>query len=195
MQRPVHLRRIAEAIGGILRHCPADRRDQCARDVGSERAEVRRLGCDVSECGGGWCVAHERSRPGEHLEQHHPNCVQVGRCGAGLTSNLLRRQVLRCSDELTATNAGVCELVEASRDAEVEQLDASVGCQHDVRRLHVPVHDARRMSLTKRRENRGRDPNRPRGVERTVACDDVGEGSALDELHDEVQVVVRLAQS
>jgi hypothetical protein len=77
------------------------------------------------------------------------------------------------------------------RDAEVEHLDRAVARQKQVRRLHVAMHDARRMSRRENVEHLHADGDRDRGGQLAASrFGQVFDRRAIEQLHDDVRGAV-----
>ena len=122
------------------------------------------------------------ARPGEHLVEHAAERVEVGAAVDGIARDLLGRHVLgRPEDGEAAQRAlpvgrGPLARLSVERDghAEVEQLDLgrlAVAGQHQVLRLEVAVHEARRVRRLERLRRLDRDAHRlaPRRVGRSAS--------------------------
>ena len=79
-------------------------------------------------------------RPGQALERHDAERVDVGGGGRGPALGLLGGEVLRGAHHLAG--AGQPDALGRAGDAEVGDLDLPVGRDEQVGRLHVAVHDA-----------------------------------------------------
>jgi hypothetical protein len=81
-------------------------------------------------------LAGERQASGERLEQHQAHRVPIARLAEPFARALLRRHVERRARRIVVLDADL------RRQSEVEQDDAAVGLDQDVRRLHVAVKPA-----------------------------------------------------
>ena len=85
-------------------------------------------------------------------------------------------------------------VLEAVGNAEVRQLDDALGVDHDVLRLDVAVDDAVVIpGGVKRRGDRFADQEAVRLLDVLLAAEEIGEGIAVDELHDVEPLAVRIA--
>jgi len=187
--RCVHL---AQARAGLLdRGALARVAFQQSRDGGCEAGVAERnrdvVENDGAQCGAG-AGAVERAAPVGGVEEsraerpqvscrHDRGAVEQFRCYVGL-----------CAHDPATGQPGVPGNVS---DTEVGQLGLVPSRDHDVVRLDVPVHDAERVRGGQDVEHLQAVTGHPRGGQRAVARDQLTEGRAVDELHDEVGGAVR----
>ena len=178
---------------GLLRRGPVTDLGELDRDPGRvlDRRRPERRGELLQDA-----IARVPLRPGDDLVQQRPEQIHVG----GGTDLLdARRGHLRRHVARRARDAGdpLCLLVEAHREAPVDDVDLLERADHHVLRLEIPVHDAatvgevdrvadlhERPQLAVHILGRGRIVG---GVQRGQA---VPPRRALDELHDEDRLVV-----
>src|SRR5882724_4177007 len=79
---------------------------------------------------------------GEHFIQNDAQAIDVGPFVHLLTQNLLRRHVLRRSDDIAGLGQLGVSLALRRRDAEVHDLEQTVVVDQDVRWFQIAVHDA-----------------------------------------------------
>ena len=162
--------------------------EQAAERAGQVRRDVRRA--VQARDGGLEGVPGVLAARGDALEEHEPERVDVGRGPDRLAADLLGREVRRGADH--HAGGGDVRGVGEDGDAEVRQVGAALGVEQDVARLDVAVHDAVAVHV-----GEGVRQGRPEGDDvaeaQRAAADAVGEGLALDELHDEVGAAALLA--
>ena len=168
-------------VAGHRREQVAQRRRQLRRDLGGA-VQAGDRGLEG--------VARELPAGGDALEEHQAQRVDVGGRSDLLTAHLLRRQVRRGADD--HAGGGDVRGVGEHGDAEVRQVRAPVGVEQHVAGLDVAVHDAVAVHVGQRVAEGRAEGDDVAERERTAA-DAVGEGLALDELHDEVGAVALLA--
>ena len=132
----------------------------------------------------------ERPPPGEELECDHAQRIAVGGCGRRLPACLLGREITRSPED----RARKGERVEPScrRDPEVADVDAVCSVEEKVPRLHIAVDDLACVGGVERARGRLEPAERPLRVNRAGA-ETVVDGSALEELHDDVRAPLVLA--
>ena len=164
----------------LLGHRPADDRSQVGRDL---RRQVRHRVVEMGQGGRDRGVGVEGPVPGQALERHHAERVDVG-CGRrGGAAGLLGREVLRRAHHLAG--GGQAEAVGGAGDAEVGDLHLPVGRDQQVGRLHVAVHDAGPVRGADRVGRLGHQVADHLGVERLAAAQQRRERLPVDELHHE----------
>jgi hypothetical protein len=129
------------------------------------------------------CGGLERGTAGDHLVEYHPEGVDVGAAVHGVPAELLGGHVPRAADDAAVVARG------AARDAEVHQLrhhaDADALADHDVRGLHVGVHDAQRVRGLQGRPDLQRHGQRVASTERALG-EQGGQRSTVDQLHHQI---------
>ena len=110
-----------------------------------------------------------------------------------LAPRLLGREVPQGADDEPGRGEAVGEVVEPLGDAEVGELGVAARVEEDVGRLDVAVHDAAGVGGAERRQHLGRDPHRLVLGQLSTIGHRLGERRAVDELHHDEQLAVRLA--
>ncbi len=110
------------------------------------------------------------------------------RASTGVALRLLGGQVRRGAEHGARLRRGLG--AEHARDAEVHDLDRAVARDHDVAGLDVAVDHALCVRRRDRRRDLLRDLGRLNGGGLAAGRHELGEGAALDELHDDVLRVV-----
>ena len=134
-----------EPLIGILREQPHHQRVDLGRDIGAARRRRRRgLGDDrvhVLE------VGRTLVQPlgGQHLPEADPEREQVATPIDALAATLLGRQVADLA--LHRPGLGLVRAIRRLRHAEVDDLDAALVADHEVRGRHVAMHDAERTAV------------------------------------------------
>ncbi len=141
---------------------------------------------------GGGVLARKRRLASQHLEEHAPEAVDVGRRAYLLARELLGAHVYRGAHG----HAGLRELVLAcfgarARDAEIGDERVTVG-EHHVLGLDIAMNDALRMRIAQRVGDFERDPNRVLHGQLLLPVQPVAHGLAVDERHDIVQQIFRV---
>ncbi|MGX1491501.1 hypothetical protein RKD41_003760 [Streptomyces tendae] len=136
-------------------------------------------------------VRVERQPPGDELEQHDADRVQIGAGVHAPAEGLLRREVLRGADDHAGLRHRRHAGLHGARDAEVHDLDDAALVQHDVARLDVAVDQAHLVADLQRGEHVRGDLQRLVGGHRAGLphglVEDGAERTALDVLHDDVR--------
>ena len=130
-------------------------------------------------------VAGVRQLAGDHAVADDAEGVLVRAAIDGRTLRLLGRHVVRRADDHPGARESARRL-ERLRDSEVRQHHAPVVVEHDVRRLHVAVHDA---ALVRMSQGARRFPEHALDVvhrQRLLLIEHILERRALDVLHHEV---------
>ncbi len=145
------------------------------------------------------CVGREGEPPGEHPEGHERERVYVAPAVHIARRELLGAHVLGCADHEAGLRDLLAFVVERFRDAEVHDLrfvlSAAPATNHDVVGLQIAMHDSQFVRGAQRLRYLRSDLRRARGIERTLALDDLRQRLAIDVLHGEVQQTVgRLAE-
>ena len=122
---------------------------------------------------------------GEHLEQHHPQRVQVRLPGDGLPERLLGRDVVGGAEHAPGDRQPF--LCERARDPKVRDLGSAFLADQHVVGLDVAMHDLALVGGAERARDLDRVGDRLRDVERPFAADDVLEVLAFDVLEDYVR--------
>ena len=143
-QQPDHLGRGGRAVRRVLFQQPGDDRVQLGWHLAAQRGHRRGCLLDVLSQHLERGTAIERRRADEHLVQYAAEGVQVGGGGDRSLPCLFRRHVPGGAQGCVRAGQLVAavDVVEDQADAEVQHLHHPAGGQHDVGRLHVPVHDA-----------------------------------------------------
>jgi len=81
------------------------------------------------------------------------------------------------------------------RQAEIEDLDAPVGADHDVRALEVAVDHAPVVSVRHGGHNLAREVEGGRHRHRTAAADHLRKGYAFDVLHDQEWLLTEIVHA
>ena len=136
-----------------------------------------------------------RGRPGDQEGEHAREGVAV-RGGAHLAARpLLGRRVRRRADPVGLGRHGVGDRGETCQP-EVREVGRPVGAaaQQDVRRLHVPVHQAGRVRGVQGGGHLLDHGHGRRRVDRSVLGDERAQVDAVDQLHDEHEQPLVLAR-
>ncbi len=156
-------------------------------DVGGELADpgTGRLNVEVEDAHRLWGV--EGDPPGEHLEEHAAEGVDVGACVHGLAAGLLGRHVGGGAEHDAGLGQG--RLALHLGDSEVEdfhELELVAALDHiDVGRFHVPVDHAHVVGgLESAGDLQGEVPG-PGPRQAVLGAQDLLEVLALEQLHDE----------
>ena len=160
-----------------LGHVPPSGAQWPGRDVGvvAHRGQGR---------GGGELVLS-----GEHLVQDHAEGVEVALRAGGPAHGLLGRHVRRCAEHLARSRESRrIRGDERGGDAEVEDLHRPVGTEHQVGGLEVPVHQRVGVGHGQDRAHLSGDRHGP-GDGNLGLVQKRGDGTAVDELHDQIEVV------
>ncbi len=132
-------------------------------------------------------VTGERRPPGKHLIQRGPERIDVTCRGRLTPGQQLGRQIRGGAQD----GAGGCPRLVADDpcDAEVRQLHLAA-IEQNVRRLEIPVHNARRVRRGQPVADLRRDPRGLRGRQRAAAPLPTGvQVTAADQLHHERELV------
>ena len=123
--------------------------------------------------------------PGQHLEQHAPQAVQIAPAvQRSVGQRLLRAHVgWRADGKPGVGQATVIECAHRLGDSEVGH-DRVAAFQQDVLRLDVPVDHPSRMGVTQRIGDFARDLDRIGDRERPLAAELVAQRFPLDQRHD-----------
>ena len=148
-----HGRGALVAVPMILGHGLAANFRKARRQVRHQLAQGHRLIRDLLDGHRNRTVRLKRELARKHLIHHHAHRVNVGG-GVGRHSlGLLRADVMHRADGLIPQGI-VFRLGEAG-NAEIHQLDLTVGLQHDVLRLYVPMHHALAVGVAQRLQHLG----------------------------------------
>ncbi len=136
-------------------------------------------------------VAVEDQLTGDHLEEHHPDRVEVGAGVHRLAQRLLGREVLRGADHHAGLGHRGDPALQRAGDAEVHDLDVALAVEHDVPGLDVTVHQAHVVRGLQRVQHTDGDPQRLLDRHRAVLADRLVDGVpqalAVDQLHHDVR--------
>ena len=163
---------MAASHGGVSGRSSREVRGVVLAQTLEQRAE-RRLG-------------HERQAPGDHLEQHDAERVEVRARVDRLAERLLGREVFeRAENRLVGGGAGLVA-VEVERQAEVGELHLVVRGQQEIPRLDVAMQDAEgvqgRESFERLRRPLHGVRDRQRACRR-IQRQAIAERAAVDDLH------------
>ena len=205
----------AGAGTGSRRQCPLQGIGECAAiRVPGRRVRVEGLGDDRIEVGwdrridgsrmrcrcahprkrdGRGRLARERSRPGEHLVEHEPQAVHVGRGGRRESARLLRAEVVhrakgRAGDRRLGFGGD-------PGDPEVGDPRPVRGVEDDVPGLDVAMDDAAGMRHRQAAGHVRSDPHGHPRRERRGVADARREVVAVNELHDEERLACHPCRS
>ncbi len=148
------------------------------------------LGVGGSSCVGVRPAAPRSScgrRPGQQLVEQGPEGVDIGGGGHGLSEQLLRRGVLGRHELLAGAgqHPGVGHIGEQLGDPEVEQLHLAVAVDEDVARFEIAVDHEIAVEIADRVDDLEKEPQDLVDAH-TILGAVLRDGSALDQLHDEV---------
>ena len=181
---------VGEPILGLLRERREDDGLDLVGDVGigadvagSRSRLVHVLGQHAHEVGAG-----ERGPPGQQLEHHAADGVDVGAAVDWIAAGLLRGHVAGGPEHgARAGQAGV--LIVDLGDAEVEDLDVVVRAaaidQEHVPGLHVPVDDPGLVRGPERADDLKQDVAGPQPRQPADLLEQIGDIAALEQLHHE----------
>ena len=192
-QRLDELRAMYVAALGILGERPVEHGVERGRKLGTHLRQARRQVLDLSPQGGERARALEGHATREAFEQQTGQRILVGAPVHGVVAHLLRGHVLDGAEKL----AGAREAPVGARrlrETEVREVWTTREVEENVRRLHVPVHEAGRVSAVECVGERLGESQGMLGGERPVACEDRAQVLALDETRREVQGPVGLSR-
>jgi len=176
---------------------------QAALDDGGEagRNGGRKRGRRFAQNSGGNFkagVAVEREAPSGRFVEKHAERPEVAEVIAFLSAQNFRRHVGQRADEFAFERLiGQGEIAdffafEARGEPEIENFDAAFGCDHNVGTFEVAMDDAAVVGVGERvgdlRAVAGDRVHRKAG-----GGDEIAEGLAFDQFHDDVEIVVGLA--
>ena len=121
--------------------------------------------------------------PGEGLKGHHGEAVEIGAAVDALAGQQLRRHVLRGAE---GQGRGVGVVVGGLHDAEIHHHHPAVGLDHDVAGLDVPVDQLVAVEGAEGVADGVDDPPDLLHGEAAPALEQIPQGAALDELHDQI---------
>ncbi len=187
LDQSAHLLGGLEAVVGLLGEGAHDQAVQLRRrGVGGLRRGRRDvLDVLVDHREGG--LAGERGPQREEFVEEAARRVQVGAVVDRLAERLLRGEVLRGAHDHAGLGHRGGRAVQGAGDAEVHHLDRAVVGDDDVRRLDVAVHDAVLMRIGERLQHPGDDDQGLLGPGRLGVDEEIADGAALDQLHDDVR--------
>ena len=148
-QRLDELRAVYVAALGILGERPVEHGVERGRKLGTHLRQARRQVLDLSPQGGERARALEGHATREAFEQQTGQRILVGTPVHRIVAHLLRGHVLDRAEKLTGAreaSVGARRL----RETEVRKVWTSREVEENVRRLHVPVHEAGRVSAVER---------------------------------------------
>ena len=134
-------------------------------------------------------IVAERPPPGAHLEQDHPQPVEVAAHAGAAALDLLRRHVGRRS----AARVSLLEIVGEVREAEVHDAHLPLTVDHHVGRLQITVQHAGRMRGREPRAQTPRDVDGLVGREPADPAQQRAEVFTVHVLHRDERHTVRLA--
>lgn len=187
LDEPAHLLGRLEPVVRVLGERAHDEAVQLRRhlvqDLGRQHGGVLDMLVDHGQRG----LTGERRAQREKFVEQAADGVQVGAVVDGLAEGLLGREVLRGAHDHAGLRHGRLRAVQGARDAEVHHLHrAGVGDDH-VRGLDVAVHDAVLVRVGERFQDTRDDDQGLFGTRRLRAEQEVADGAALDQLHDDVR--------
>ncbi len=170
--RMATLRRIGERAREVVGRLPAlvrllgeraqDHRLELIRDRRAQAPRRRRRRVQMIFDDLDRIFAHERPPPGDELEEHDAERVQVAARVGGQAARLLRAEIAgRAEHRARLRQLLMIAVVGHFGEPEVEQLDDEAGAaavdEHDVRRLDVAMDDAEPVRVLERRGHAARD--------------------------------------
>ena len=173
---------VLDPLGQRLHHDGVDLRRHLGVVVG--RGSGRLADVLVGDRDGG--VADERRPAGQQLVEQAAGGVDVGPGVDRLAAGLLRREVLRGADHGRGLGHRAGGVGHRPGDAEVHHLHVAGRREHHVAGLDVAVDDAGAVAVVERRQHAAGDLERPLGQDLAALAQDVAQGPAGDELHDDV---------
>ena len=190
-ERALHLLRRREAPGGARVHRAVNRRDEGGRERRIDCRERRHAPFEDRARDRLRVDAVDRATTDEHLEQHHPERVEIGaRVDRVRRKCLFRRHVLRRpeDDAWTGETRHRLRCRAELGDPEVEHLREGAlrsRYEEDVVGLEIAVDDAQRVRDREPGEDLERDVERERAIEAVLAIEALLERLAGEELHHE----------
>ena len=163
------------------------------RQVGPEARDERRRLFQMREHDLEVALALERRNAGEALEEHAPECVDVGPGIDGAALDLFRRDVRDRSHEGLAGQARDRRRV--AREAEIAEVGVLglAGADQDVRRLDVAVDEPEPVSRVERVADLGEQVERALVADAIARVDELPKVVAFDVLHRQEEDVALLA--
>ena len=143
----------------------------------------------MSHGGGDLAIGGEGRPPGEKLVEDDAYRVQV-RSGVWFLAFYLLRGLICDRAQNRARRRYVRRVEGCFGDSEIGEPQAVVVGKEDVRRLHVPVHDAAGMSVSESVADCGRDAGGLGWVQRSTVLQKMRESPATAVLHDYVMPVL-----
>ena len=183
------------AVLGAAREAGRDDVGQALGRVRGDVGDPGRVACTLLDQHIDRVAALERQAPGQHLEQHRAERVDVGgRVGLGARGLLGCHVVGRADDELLRRAGHRRLVVDVRADAEVDDLDevevAVLGHEHDVAGLEVAVNDPRLVGRAERARDLAGDVHGASGGDPALLLDHRGEVLTIEQLGDRVDAAV-----
>ena len=184
-------RHVRVAPAEVLVGHPVEHRGERGRRLRPPRLQVGHVLADVLHRHRHLVLAVERDVPGQHLEQHDAERVDVRLAVDVVAEGLLGRDVVGGAEH--AAVGGEAVLVEGAGDAEVRHLGRALGVDQHVLRLDVAVHDVVRVGAAERARDLDRVGDRLVHRQPAHAADPLLERLALDVLEHDVRTAFVLA--
>ena len=181
-----------EARRRILGNGPRDHGIQLPCRDGCDGRERRRLLFEVRIQRGDLGLAPERRPPGDGLEQHAPERVDVGPPVDLVAADLLGRAVLDRAHELAGLGQACVDLAPLDQP-EVRQVRVALAVEQDVARLDVTMHEPTGVRRVERGGDLRDDLDRAFGRQGAVPRDQLAEVLSLHVAHRDVQDTAGLA--
>ena len=178
-------------MGEVLVRHPVQDRGGGRGDLRPDHLDVRQFLADVLHRHADLVLAVERDVPGEHLEEHDAERVDVRLPVDVVAERLLGRDVVRRAQH--AAVGGEPVVAQRAGDAEVGDLGRALVVEQHVLRLDVAVHDVVRVGAAERAGDLDRVGQRLVDRQPAEPADAVLERLALDVLEDDVGPVLVLA--
>ena len=183
----LHCRGGRITIVGILGQCLHDDAIHGLGNISRNGRRERRNGLDMLVGHGHGRIARERRLSSEELEKQHARGVQIRTSINRLTLRLLGGEVLSCAHDRVGLRHGRLRIGDRASNAEVHDLDLTLGGQHDISGLDIAVHEASRMRVLECRQDAGNNVDDLGDRERTrIVGEEVLERTPIDVLHDDV---------
>ena len=184
------------AVTRLLGDRPVQDRHELRMFLSERRLETRRRIVYVSEQRRNRCLALVGHLPGQHLEEHAPERVDVGAGVARFSGDLLRSHVIDRADHCSLDGKRG-QRIAALREPEVRQIRVLLTIpdrEQDVPRLDVAVHEPAGMCGIERERDLRQQLDSPGWTQGAVLDHQLAKVGAVDVFHGEEQHAVLLAR-